>query len=69
VLSVNVPIGAATAAAVPIALAEAPRRRGRFDLLGALTGTGEVALLVYGLSNTGTGQRGVSHWADPTVLA
>jgi len=68
VLFVNVPIGVATAAAAPFALAGSTRRRGRLDLAGAVTGTGGVALLVYGLSNAGTGQRGVSHWADPKVI-
>ena len=29
---------------------ESPRRRGRFDLPGAITGTGGIAALVYGLS-------------------
>ena len=69
VLFVNVPIGVLTAAAAPFVLAESARRRGRFDLPGAVTGTSGVALLVYGLSNAGTGQRGVSHWADPKVVA
>jgi len=69
VLFVNVPIGVLTAAAVPFALASSARRRGRFDLPGALTGTAGVALLVYGLSNAGTDQRGVAHWADPKVVA
>jgi len=69
VLFVNVPIGVLTAAAVPFALAESGRGRGRFDLPGALTGTAGVALLVYGLSNASTDQRGVSHWADPKVVA
>jgi len=69
VLFVNVPIGAATAAAAPFAVAESARRRGRFDLPGAITGTGGVALLVYGLSNAATGQSGASHWADPKVVA
>ena len=50
-------------------LAESARRRGRFDLPGAITGTAGVALLVYGLSNASTDQRGVSHWADPKVIA
>jgi EmrB/QacA subfamily drug resistance transporter len=68
VLFVNVPIGALTALAAPFVLAESARRRGRFDLAGALTGTAGVALLVYGLSNAGTDQRGVSHWADPKVV-
>src|SRR6266700_48388 len=39
VLFVNVPIGAAVALAAPRVLAESPRRRGRFDLPGAITGT------------------------------
>ena len=69
VLFVNVPIGVLTAAAAPFALAESARRRGRFDLPGAVTGTVGVASLVYGLSNGGTDQRGVSHWADPKVVA
>ncbi len=43
VLFVNVPIGILTAAAAPILLAESARRRGRFDLSGAVTGTGGVA--------------------------
>jgi len=68
VLFVNVPIGVLAAAAAPFALTESARRRGRFDLVGALTGTGGVALLVYGLSNAGTDQSGVSHWADPKVV-
>jgi MFS family permease len=35
VLFVNVPIGVATAAAAPFALAGSARRRGRLDLAGA----------------------------------
>jgi EmrB/QacA subfamily drug resistance transporter len=69
VLFVNVPIGAAVAAAAPFVLAGSARRRGRFDLPGAAAGTGGVALLVYGLSSAGTDPRGVSHWADPRVAA
>jgi len=69
VLFVNVPVGAAIAAVAPFTLAESARRRGRFDLPGAVTGTSGVALLVYGLSNAATGQSGVSHWADPKVVA
>src|SRR5262249_1702359 len=37
VLFVNVPIGAAVALAAPRVLAETPRRRGAFDLPGAIT--------------------------------
>jgi len=69
VLFVNVPIGAAVAAAAPFVLPGSARRRGRFDLPGAAAGTGGVALLVYGLSSASTDPRGVSHWADPRVAA
>jgi EmrB/QacA subfamily drug resistance transporter len=69
VMFVNVPIGLLVAAAARLALPESARRRGRFDLAGAITGTGAVVLLVYGLSNAGTDQSGVSHWTDPKVTA
>src|SRR5260370_347337 len=69
VLFVNVPIGAAVALAAPRVLAETPRRRGRFDLPGAITGTGGVAALVYGLISAATSPDGVSHWGDAKVLA
>src|SRR6266540_3615503 len=69
VLFVNVPIGILVAAMAPLVLGESARRRGRFDLAGAVTGTAGVALLVYGLSNASTDQAGVSHWADPKVVA
>ena len=57
------------AAAAPRVLAESPRRPGRIDVAGAVTGTGGVALLVYGLSKAATGADGVSHWGDAQVLA
>jgi len=69
VLFVNVPIGIVVAAAAPRVLAELPRRPGRVDVAGAVTGTGGVALLVYGLSKAATGPDGVSHWGDAQVLA
>jgi len=69
VLFVNVPIGIVVAAAAPRVLAESPRRPGRVDVAGAITGPGGVALLVYGLSKAATGQDGVSHWGDAQVLA
>jgi EmrB/QacA subfamily drug resistance transporter len=68
VLFVNVPIGILVAAAAPRVLAESPRRPGRVDVAGAVTGTGGIALLVYGLSKAATGQDGVSHWGDAQVL-
>jgi predicted MFS family arabinose efflux permease len=50
-------------------LAESPRRPGRIDVAGAVTGCGGVALLVYGLSKAATGADGVSHWGDAQVVA
>jgi EmrB/QacA subfamily drug resistance transporter len=70
VLFVNVPIGIVVAAAAPRVLTESPRRPGRIDLAGAVTGTGGIALLVYGLSKAApSGPDGVSHWGDAQVLA
>jgi len=69
VMFVNVPIGIVTAILAGYVLSESTRRRGRFDLPGAITSTAGVALLVYGLSNASTDQAGVSHWADTKVLA
>jgi EmrB/QacA subfamily drug resistance transporter len=69
VLFVNVPIGIITALVARSVLSESTRRRGRFDLPGAITSTAGVALLVYGLSNASTDQQGISHWTDTKVLA
>src|SRR5262249_21134536 len=69
VLFVNVPIGAAVALAAPRVLAETPRRRGRFDLPGAITGTGGIAALVYGLVSAATSPNGVSPWGDAKGVA
>jgi EmrB/QacA subfamily drug resistance transporter len=69
VLFVNVPIGLAAAFAAPYALGDSLRSQGRFDLPGALTGTGGIAALVYGLSNAATSPNGVSHWGDAKVVA
>ncbi len=70
VLFVNVPIGILVAAAAPRVLSESPRRPGRFDAAGAVTGSGGVALLVYGLSRAApAGINGVSHWGDAQVVA
>ena len=56
VLFVNVPIGAALLAAATVALAEpaAPLDQRRLDLLGAVTATLGLAILVYGTLNTST---------------
>jgi EmrB/QacA subfamily drug resistance transporter len=69
VLFVNVPIGAAVALAAPRVLAETPHSRGRFDLPGAITGTGGIAALVYGLVSAAASPDGVSHWGDAKVVA
>jgi EmrB/QacA subfamily drug resistance transporter len=69
VLFVNVPIGIALALAAPAVLPGAARRPGRLDLPGAITGTGGVAALVYGLSNAATSPNGTSHWGDAKVVA
>jgi EmrB/QacA subfamily drug resistance transporter len=69
VLFVNVPIGIVVALAAPAVLPAAPRRRaGRLDIPGAITGTGAVTALVYGLSNAATSPDGTSHWGDARVL-
>ena len=69
VLFVNVPIGLVVALKAPRALAESPRRPGRFDLPGAITGAVGLASLVYGLSSAAATPNGVSHWADTKVVA
>src|SRR5262249_12557513 len=69
VLFVNVPIGLAAALAAPRVLPGSPRQRGRFDLPGAITGSGGIAALVYGLSTAATSPDGVSHWGDARVVA
>jgi EmrB/QacA subfamily drug resistance transporter len=68
VFFVNVPIGIAVALTAPRALAESPRRRGRFDLPGAITSTLGLVALVYGLTSAATSQNGVSHWGDAKVI-
>jgi len=68
VFFVNVPIGLAVAALAPRVLGESERRRGRFDLPGAITGSLGLVALVYGLSNAATSPNGVSHWGDTKVI-
>ncbi|MGH3418251.1 MAG: MFS transporter [Streptosporangiaceae bacterium] len=68
VFFVNVPIGLLVALAAPRVLRESERRRGRFDLPGAITGSLGLAALVYGLSSAATSPNGVSHWGDTKVI-
>ena len=69
VFFVNVPIGLAIIVLAPRVLTESGRHPRRFDILGAVTGTAAVTLFVYALIKGATGSDGVSHWADPSVLA
>jgi EmrB/QacA subfamily drug resistance transporter len=68
VLFINVPIGLFVAFLAPRVLGETERRRGRFDLPGAITGTVGVSALVYGLTNGTTSANGVSNWGDTKVI-
>ena len=68
VFFVNVPIGLVVAFLASRVLPESERRRGQFDLPGAITGSLGLALLVYGLSEAATSQNGVSHWGDTKVI-
>jgi EmrB/QacA subfamily drug resistance transporter len=68
VLFVNVPIGIAVVLLTPRVIQESERRRGRFDLPGAITATVGLAALVYGLTEAATTPNGVSHWGDTKVL-
>jgi EmrB/QacA subfamily drug resistance transporter len=68
VFFVNVPIGLAVALLAPRVLGESERRRGNFDLPGAITGSIGLAALVYGLISAATTSNGVSHWGDTKVI-
>jgi predicted MFS family arabinose efflux permease len=68
VLFVNVPIGLLVAVLATRVLPESTRRRGQFDLPGAITGSLGLGALVYGLSNAATSPNGVSHWGDTKVI-
>ncbi len=69
VLFVNVPFGVVAALAAWAVLPGAAPQPGRFDVLGAVTGTGGVAALVYGLSTAAPSRGGASHWGDANVVA
>jgi EmrB/QacA subfamily drug resistance transporter len=63
VFFINVPIGLAVLAGTG-ALPEGGRGRGRLDTPGAVTGTGAMVALVYGITRAGE-----SGWNDPLTLA
>jgi EmrB/QacA subfamily drug resistance transporter len=64
VLFVNVPIGGALIAAAMVSLAESrAEQRVRLDIAGAVTVTGGLALLVYGIVSTDT-----RAWGSPATI-
>ena len=60
---VNVPIGVAVLVMAPLVLPESARRRGGFDLPGAVTATAGLVSLVYGLT-----QAAEKGWGSGTTL-
>ncbi len=58
-LFVNVPVGAALVLAAPRVLPETERRRGHFDLAGAVASTGGMSAIVYGIVRAGA-----AGWSD-----
>lgn len=64
VFFVNIPFGLAIALLSPRFVRESQRHPGRFDLLGALTSTGGMALLVYAFINAAS-----EGWSDGVTLA
>ncbi|HEY7142723.1 MAG TPA: MFS transporter [Streptosporangiaceae bacterium] len=69
VFFVNVPIGAVILLIGPRVLGQSRPHPDKFDLAGALAGTGAVTLLVYGLITGATDANGVAHWREPAVIA
>ncbi|MDE3206529.1 MAG: MFS transporter [Acidobacteriota bacterium] len=63
VMFVNVPIGLAVVVTGALVLTETERRRGRFDLAGALTSTAGMTGLVLGLVEAGS-----SGWSSPMTV-
>jgi EmrB/QacA subfamily drug resistance transporter len=68
---INVPIGVAAAVAAPMFLGESARRRGSFDIPGALTGTLGLLSLVYGLTHAAQLKMDPTKhhsWSDPVTM-
>jgi EmrB/QacA subfamily drug resistance transporter len=63
-LFINIPIGIVLIALTPRFLAESSPQPGRFDLLGALLGTGGLVAVVYGLTHAATHE-----WTSPLTIA
>src|SRR4051794_36466213 len=62
---INVPIGIVTALLAPRILPESESRAGQLDIPGAITGTGGLLALVYGLTHAGNPAYG---WSDPWTI-
>lgn len=60
---INVPIGLLALVLAPRVLGESKPQHGRFDLPGALTATGGLVSLVYGLTHAAS-----KSWGDPVTL-
>ncbi|MHB8439180.1 MAG: MFS transporter [Acidimicrobiales bacterium] len=69
VLFVNVPIGVLVALGAPRVLGDTPTRPGRLDLPGALSVTGGMTALVYGLSNAAEHGWGATATVVSLILA
>ncbi|MCZ4500509.1 MAG: transporter, partial [Marmoricola sp.] len=63
VMLVNVPIGVVVATTAWLSVPHTPRRRGRFDLAGAITSTVGVSGLVYGFVHAAS-----AGWGSPVTL-
>ena len=64
VLFINIPIGILVLALTPLFVAETPRQSGKFDLVGAITSTGGMGLLVYGFIRAAS-----DGWGNHTAIA
>jgi EmrB/QacA subfamily drug resistance transporter len=69
VFFVNVPLGILLVAGALAVIPESLRHARKWNLPGAALVTAGVALLVYGLSNSGTGPDGISHWGNLATIA
>jgi EmrB/QacA subfamily drug resistance transporter len=60
---VNIPIGVVVLALAPLCIKETEPHQGRFDIVGTITGTAGVALLVYALIRAPE-----NGWGDPVTV-
>ena len=64
VLFVNIPVGIGVLVLTPLFVTETPRQPGKFDLVGAITSTAGMALLVYGFIRAAS-----DGWGSHTAIA